>query len=65
MMITLVLSVVDRYVILGNHRDSWNFGAVDASSGTAAMMEAARVMGSMVTNKSRSHLIAYLSKYLR
>ena len=38
----------DRYVLLGNHRDSWVFGAVDPSSGTAAMMELSRVMGKLV-----------------
>ena len=32
----------DRWVLLGNHRDAWGFGAVDASSGTAAMMEISR-----------------------
>ncbi len=35
----------DRYVILCNHRDAWGFGAVDPSSGTALLLEAARVMG--------------------
>ncbi|XP_071080752.1 glutamate carboxypeptidase 2-like [Haliotis cracherodii] len=40
----------DRYVILGNHRDAWVFGAMDPSSGTAAMMEAARVMAEMVSS---------------
>lgn len=29
----------DRYVILGNHRDAWTFGAVDPNSGTAALIE--------------------------
>ncbi|KAI8553730.1 hypothetical protein RHMOL_Rhmol05G0039100 [Rhododendron molle] len=29
----------DRFVILGNHRDAWTFGAVDPNSGTAAMLE--------------------------
>ncbi|PKA57224.1 putative glutamate carboxypeptidase 2 [Apostasia shenzhenica] len=28
----------DRYVILGNHRDAWTFGAVDPNSGTTAML---------------------------
>ena len=28
-----------RYVILGNHRDAWTFGASDPNSGTAAMIE--------------------------
>jgi len=32
-------------VLLGNHRDAWVFGAADASSGTAAMMELSRVLG--------------------
>ncbi|XP_010232289.1 probable glutamate carboxypeptidase LAMP1 isoform X2 [Brachypodium distachyon] len=31
----------DRYVILGNHRDAWTFGAADPNSGTAAMIELA------------------------
>ncbi|KAH3853003.1 N-acetylated-alpha-linked acidic dipeptidase 2-like [Dreissena polymorpha] len=38
----------DRYVILGNHRDAWVFGALDPSSGTAIMMEIIRVLGAMV-----------------
>lgn len=32
----------DRWVVLGNHRDAWVFGAVDPNSGTAAMLETAR-----------------------
>jgi len=35
----------DRYVLFGNHRDAWGYGAIDASSGTAPMMEMARVLG--------------------
>ncbi|KAL6614546.1 hypothetical protein ACP70R_036816 [Stipagrostis hirtigluma subsp. patula] len=31
----------DRYVIIGNHRDAWTFGAIDPNSGTAAMLEIA------------------------
>jgi hypothetical protein len=31
-----------RYVILGNHRDAWTFGAVDPNSGTAVLMEIAQ-----------------------
>ncbi|GCC17825.1 hypothetical protein chiPu_0017695 [Chiloscyllium punctatum] len=38
----------DRYVIYGNHRDSWVHGAIDPSSGTAVMLEITRVMGKMV-----------------
>uniref|UniRef100_A0A1D1XNF0 Putative glutamate carboxypeptidase 2 n=1 Tax=Anthurium amnicola TaxID=1678845 RepID=A0A1D1XNF0_9ARAE len=29
----------DRYVLLGNHRDAWTFGAVDPNSGTSALLE--------------------------
>ena len=38
----------DRLVIFGNHRDAWGYGAVDPSSGTAIMMEVARVLGQRV-----------------
>eukprot|EP00794_Sanderia_malayensis_P015727 gene15727-17312_t len=38
----------DRMVILGNHRDSWNFGAADATSGSAALMEISRGLGKML-----------------
>nr|XP_043629584.1 probable glutamate carboxypeptidase LAMP1 isoform X1 [Erigeron canadensis] len=31
----------DRFVVLGNHRDAWTFGAVDPNSGTAALLEVA------------------------
>ncbi|KAK8597717.1 hypothetical protein V6N13_095117 [Hibiscus sabdariffa] len=29
----------DRFVILGNHRDAWTFGAFDPNSGTASLLE--------------------------
>ncbi|XP_067686592.1 N-acetylated-alpha-linked acidic dipeptidase 2-like [Haliotis asinina] len=34
----------DRYVILGNHRDAWVFGAMDPSGGTAIMLEISRAL---------------------
>ncbi|KAL5009287.1 hypothetical protein ScPMuIL_014868 [Solemya velum] len=37
----------DRYVLLGNHRDSWVYGAIDPTGGTAVMMELSRVMGDL------------------
>jgi N-acetylated-alpha-linked acidic dipeptidase len=37
----------DEMVILGNHRDAWVYGAVDPSSGTASLLEAARVLGQL------------------
>jgi N-acetylated-alpha-linked acidic dipeptidase len=38
----------DRWVIMGNHRDAWTFGAVDPNSGTTAMLESARAFGSLL-----------------
>lgn len=38
----------DRWVVLGNHRDSWTYGAVDALSGTAPLLEVARGLGALV-----------------
>lgn len=37
----------DTLVIVGNHRDAWIFGGVDPSSGSAALMELARVLGGL------------------
>ncbi|XP_057765063.1 LOW QUALITY PROTEIN: probable glutamate carboxypeptidase LAMP1 [Salvia miltiorrhiza] len=34
----------DRFVILGNHRDAWTFGAADPNSGTACLLEVAQRM---------------------
>ncbi|EDV20314.1 uncharacterized protein TRIADDRAFT_64334 [Trichoplax adhaerens] len=34
----------DHYVLVGNHRDSWIFGAVDASSGGSNMLEISRAI---------------------
>lgn len=39
---------LDHIVIVGNHRDAWLYGGTDASSGTAVLMELARVFGSLV-----------------
>lgn len=38
----------DRWVILGNHRDAWVFGAVDPNSGSSAMLEIARGFGQLL-----------------
>jgi N-acetylated-alpha-linked acidic dipeptidase len=38
----------DEVVIAGNHRDAWVYGAVDPSSGTAAMLEAAHGVGELL-----------------
>jgi N-acetylated-alpha-linked acidic dipeptidase len=38
----------DRWIVMGNHRDAWTFGAVDPNSGTTAMLEAARGFGQLL-----------------
>jgi N-acetylated-alpha-linked acidic dipeptidase len=43
----------DEWVVLGNHRDAWEFGGVDPSSGTASMMEMTRVLGEMLKEGKR------------
>ena len=58
----------DRWVLIGNHRDAWGFGAVDPSSGTAVMMEISRSLKNLL--KSGKILSAclcvclYLSVYI-
>lgn len=38
----------DKLVVIGNHRDAWNYGAVDPGAGTSVMLEVARVFGALV-----------------
>jgi N-acetylated-alpha-linked acidic dipeptidase len=37
-----------EWVITGNHRDAWVYGAVDPSSGTAAMLESVHGVGALL-----------------
>ncbi|CAK7206197.1 hypothetical protein SEUCBS139899_008983 [Sporothrix eucalyptigena] len=37
-----------KKIIIGNHRDSWTFGATDPHSGTAVMLEVARIFGDLL-----------------
>jgi N-acetylated-alpha-linked acidic dipeptidase len=37
----------DQWVLVGNHHDAWIYGAGDPSSGTAALLELARVLGDL------------------
>ena len=58
---------LDRYVMLGNHRDSWVLGAIDPSSGTATMMELSRVLGQLVKDSEYifcSYTYSYWRYYL-
>ncbi len=38
----------DSWVVVGNHRDAWVFGAVDPNSGTASMLEAVHGIGALL-----------------
>jgi N-acetylated-alpha-linked acidic dipeptidase len=38
----------DRWVMIGNHRDAWVYGAVDPNSGTASTLETCRALGEAV-----------------
>jgi N-acetylated-alpha-linked acidic dipeptidase len=38
----------DQWVVSGNHRDAWVYGAVDPNSGTAALLEAVHGIGALL-----------------
>jgi N-acetylated-alpha-linked acidic dipeptidase len=38
----------EDWVVVGNHRDAWVYGAVDPNSGTAAMLEAVHGIGALL-----------------
>jgi N-acetylated-alpha-linked acidic dipeptidase len=38
----------DEWIVAGNHRDAWVYGAVDPSSGTAAMLETVHGLGALL-----------------
>ena len=38
----------EEWVVAGNHRDAWVYGAVDPNSGTAAMLEAVHGIGALL-----------------
>ena len=43
----------DQWIIVGNHHDAWIYGAGDPSSGTAALLELARVLGAAAHEGTR------------
>jgi N-acetylated-alpha-linked acidic dipeptidase len=40
----------DQWVVAGNHRDAWVYGAVDPNSGTAAMLESVHGIGALLSS---------------
>ncbi|HZL26405.1 MAG TPA: M28 family metallopeptidase [Acidobacteriaceae bacterium] len=45
---TIPGSDANAWVVAGNHRDAWVFGAVDPNSGTAAMLETVHGLGDLL-----------------
>lgn len=43
----ILRGATDEWVVVGNHHDAWVFGAVDPSSGTTAVLEMARALGTL------------------
>ena len=41
-------SAANQWVVAGNHRDAWVYGAVDPNSGTAAMLESVHGVGELL-----------------
>jgi N-acetylated-alpha-linked acidic dipeptidase len=52
----------ERWIMVGNHRDAWVYGAVDPGSGTAATLEMCRALGEAVKSGWKPRrTIAYAS----
>jgi N-acetylated-alpha-linked acidic dipeptidase len=45
----------NQWIVFGNHHDAWVFGAVDPSSGTTSMLEAARSLGELSRSGWKPH----------
>jgi N-acetylated-alpha-linked acidic dipeptidase len=43
----------DEWIALGNHRDAWEFGAVDPSSGTTALLGVSHALGDLLRAGAR------------
>jgi N-acetylated-alpha-linked acidic dipeptidase len=53
----------DQWVVLGNHRDSWAYGAVDAASGTAPLLAVARGLGQLLVQGWRPQRTLILASW--
>jgi N-acetylated-alpha-linked acidic dipeptidase len=53
----------DRWVLIGNHRDAWVYGAVDPGSGTAATLEMCRAIGSAVKSGWKPRRTLYYASW--
>jgi N-acetylated-alpha-linked acidic dipeptidase len=53
----------DRWIVVGNHRDAWVYGAVDPSSGSASLLELARVLGELARQGQRPRRTIVLASW--
>lgn len=58
-----VFLFLDRYVILGGHRDAWVFGGIDPMSGAAVTHETVRSAGRLLS-KGEKMLAQHIPVYL-
>ena len=52
-----------NWVVAGNHRDAWAYGAVDPNSGTAAMLEAVHGMGTLLKSGWKPNRTIYFCSW--
>jgi N-acetylated-alpha-linked acidic dipeptidase len=53
----------ELWIVMGNHRDAWTFGAVDPNSGSTAMLEVASGFGLLIKNGWRPRRTIYLCSW--
>jgi N-acetylated-alpha-linked acidic dipeptidase len=53
----------EEWVVLGNHRDAWVYGAVDPSSGSASLLEVARILGTLAREGERPRRTLVLASW--
>ncbi len=53
----------DEWIVLGNHHDAWIYGAGDPSSGTAALLELGRALGSLLAEGWRPRRTLILAAF--
>jgi N-acetylated-alpha-linked acidic dipeptidase len=53
----------DEWVVAGNHRDAWVYGAVDPSSGTTAMLEAVHGIGGLLAQGWKPRRTVYFCSW--
>ena len=53
----------DEWVVAGNHRDAWVYGAVDPSSGTTAMLEAVHGIGGLLAQGWKPRRTLYICSW--